>query len=147
MVKRKSRRKIESLPDDAIIGFKIEVNDGNTPKTLAIKLAEAMQNSINYRNDARAFREHSQFEVEKAKNLKRVLVQLKEREKNPPTKVSRMDPLAEYNKEAVEQEIDQAMQRCREFAEMANDRETDASQEDQKAIALQRDIRELNDSG
>jgi hypothetical protein len=141
-----SRKKYPDLPGSAIVGLKVEHEPTTTPGQLAIELAESMQNAINYRADAVAFREHSVFEAGKIRKLNTVLFQLKERERNPPEKISRMDPLGEYNLDMINEEIALAKARTKEFSDRASSRETEASAEDNKAVRLQREIRELNES-
>ena len=77
-----SRKKYQDLPDNAIIGFKVETAPRKSASELAVELAEALQNSIFYKEDAKAFREHAKFELEKVKTLKQVLIDLKNRELN-----------------------------------------------------------------
>ena len=139
-----SRKKIENLPDNTIIGFKVEHSPRYTASQLAIMLGEAMQNSINFKADAKAFQEHSEFEIKKVRRFKALLKKLENRKKNPPEKVSRMDPLASYNETLILEELSQSKQRSKDFANMASKKKTMAIKEDSRVLELQKEIRELN---
>jgi len=139
-----SRLKDPTLPPEAIVGLKVETEPVVKPQDLAIQLVESIENASLHRNNAKAFREHSQYEGGKIRTLNDVLFQLKERKRNPPVKVSRMDPLGEYNVDMIHKEIQQAKERQIEFANKASKEETLAVAEDGKTMKLQKDIRELN---
>jgi hypothetical protein len=82
-----------------------ETKPEDAPERLAVRLAEIINGIGNFYAEADAFKRQGTSERSKAAGLRNVIFELKERKKNPPAKVSRMDPYNTYDLEACEAEL------------------------------------------
>ena len=128
------------------IRFKIE-EMGLTVGDLARLLAESLQNASLRQGDAEAYDRQAASERAKVQQLNNILFQLKERRRNPPAKLRRMDPLNEYEEEAVKAEIAMLKKRGAKFADMAAKFRADAEKHRRSADDYQRRLRDLSLSG
>lgn len=128
-----------------IIRFKIEEDvPENSPNVLAIKLAEALDSAAKFQLDGETYRAAATAELQKAKQLQNVIFQIKERAKNPPQKISRMDPLSHYNLQDCELELSKFKARAVELQQMADDFFQKATENRNESQKLQIKIREAN---
>ena len=131
--------------DTPKVTFKIE-NDRpeDSPNSLAIQMAECMQNSSQFQTDGEVYKTAASAELQKAKQLQNVIFQIKERQKNPPAKVSRMDPLAHYDLEDCETQLANFKERAVDMQSMADDYFQKADANKNESNKLQIRIREEN---
>ena len=126
--------------------YRLEITEDrpeDDPVLLAKKLAEALMNASLRQTDAEAFAESSRAERTKARQFQDILFQLKEREKNPPAKVSRMDPLSEYDAVKIKEELEIYKKRAVELQEESDQHAESAKKHRVEAEQLQRKIHEL----
>jgi len=116
----------------------------DSAQALAIKLAEAFTKSASSQRDAEAFKTNAQSERVKAKQLRDVIFQLKERKKNPIPNVSRMDPLNEYDLEKCEAEFEECKTRAQNFQITSDTFAASAHDSRREAETLQRLIHQAN---
>lgn len=92
------------------MGIRLEVTTHPqfTVEELAFQLAEAMQGAIVCQRDAEAFGNQMQIENRKIAELEFVIRQVEAFHKNPPSEVSRMEPLMSYDIEKLREEIQEA---------------------------------------
>ena len=128
-------------PDEPKIRFEITRDrPEDSLQRMAIQLAEALTKSSTYQVDANTFSEAANAERQKAQQLQGVLFQIKERQKNPPTKVSRMDPLAEYDLESCEKQFEELKKTAQKMQEIADEHFSNAENARREADSLQRKI-------
>ena len=120
---------------------------GATSEQLAVELAEAFRLGNRKRRDGAAYREQVANERLKAGRLNDVLFQLKDRKRNPPAQVRRMDPLAEYDVDMVKEELELAKARSINFQTMSDGFIEEAERADRNAAVLQNRIQALNKLG
>jgi len=133
-------------PGPSKVSFKIEHDrPEDSPNSLAIRLVEAFQAAANSQADADALRFSAQSERTKAQQIQDAIFQLKERKKNPPAKVSRMDPLNEYSLEACETQLAELKKNSVELQKTSDEHAQEAMRQRNEAERLQRLIREAND--
>ena len=126
-----------------IVGFKIEeTRPEERLEKLAIQLAEALDNASRLQLDGETYKTAAAAELQKARQLQDVIFQIKEREKNPPAKVSRMDPLAHYDLEDCQEQLKTLKERAVELQAMSDDFTQKANENRNEAQKLQIDIRE-----
>lgn len=119
-------------------------NPESSPNVLAITMAECMQNAAQLQQDGEAYKNAASAELQKARQIKDVIFQIKEREKNPPVKVSRMDPLREYDLEDCENQLKIFKDRAVELQAKADEYFQKATENRNEANKLQIRIREAN---
>lgn len=115
-----------------------------SPNSLAILLAEAMDAASKNQQDGDTYRVAATAELQKARQLQDVIFQIRERRKNPPVKISRMDPLNQYVLEDCEKELKKFKERAVELQSMADDFLQKATKNRNEANKLQIRIREFN---
>lgn len=120
---------------------------GDTAEHLAVLLAESFRTGARKRRDGDAYRQQVANERLKAGRLNDVLFQLAERRRNPPARIRRMDPLAEYDEGMVKAELKLAKDRSQNFQTMSDGFIEEAEREDRKAAVLQTRIQKLNKTG
>lgn len=145
----------------SVIGFKIETdNPERNPNFLAIQLADALQAEMNAKQDAMEYRSQAQRERQKAKQMINTLTMLQEYKKGiknrlmtdpewetkPPYEggPSRMDPMRSYDEKDLKEQKVEAIQRAKQFDEIANHYDHIARQARQLQEKLQREIRTGN---
>ena len=116
----------------------------NSAKWLAMQLVEAFEKERVHRVEKQSYKINANSEGQKIQQLKAVIHELKEREKNPPKKISRMDPYNTYDLNLCKEELDQAIGRMQEFTQIASKHADDerTAQIDQRNI--QRRIKDAN---
>ncbi len=106
-----------------------ESNPENTAGALAIKLAEAYNAVAAHETDARTFNDQARAEARKIQECRNALMMLREREREdrkqakaglPPIQRSRMDPLATYDRDLIEQEIEMLVARQGNLQDIAD---------------------------
>ena len=80
----------------------------------------------------------------KIQQLKDVIRELKEREKNPPKKVSRMDPYNTYDLGLCKEELEQAISRMQEFTQTSAKHAEDERTAQINQRSLQKRIQDVN---
>jgi hypothetical protein len=107
---------------DLKYGHKVKVErtrPENSPKWLSMQLVEAFEEERVHRMEKESYKTNACSEGQKVQQLKAVIHELKERKKNPPKKISRMDPYNTYNLDLCKEELTQAMDRMQEFTQTA----------------------------
>lgn len=133
-------------PGTSPVRFKVE-QLGHTAGDLARLLAEALQNASLKQNDADAYERQAASERVKIRDYNNILFQLKERKRNPPARVRRMDPLNEYDEEAVKEEVEMIKARHANFSTMAAEFKNAAEKARRDASGYQRRLQDLSLSG
>ena len=135
---------METEPAGKLVGLKIERLD---PERDAKLLAERMANKYQFeyaaRGDAREFRAAAQSERQKGTALKQTLFDLREWKKNPPEKISRMDPMQFYEEDKIEAEIKSYQSKAQRLDELAANREELAMKAHNEAVELQGRIKKI----
>ncbi len=128
-----------------LVGLKIERLN---PETDAKLLAERMAGKYNFefaaRNDARELRAAAQSERAKGTQLTHTLFALREWKKNPPAKISRMDPMQFYDEEQIQEEIRLHGVKAIDLDKLAAERDQMAVKAHNEAVDLQNRIRRIN---
>ena len=93
----------------------------DAPERLAIRTAELLTGIRNGNFDVQAFNTQAQAEKKKATDLTMVIMTLEDRKKDPPKKVSRMDPYATYDLDMCLEERDQYVERSKEYTVTAGE--------------------------
>lgn len=139
------KNKITKVIDDGkTSGIKIEeYNQEDDISFLAIRLAEELHCASAKQKDYESFSAGAFAERKKALNLQDVIFKLKERQKNPPKKVSRMDPLNFYELETCEEELKTYMDRAKEMQEKADMYANEAQKHRNESQKIQIKIRRL----
>ena len=97
-----------------------ETRPEEEPEALAVQLAESMHNMMQAQQDADAYQKQSISERAKAGDCSRALAELDERARNPPTKISRMDRIATYDREMIVAEKKKSLERAQDFQQRAD---------------------------
>lgn len=130
-----------------VIGLKVESHrPEDAPRNIAIELAGALQTELNAKADAKAFREQSVRERQKAQQFTNTMTMLREynRKKEKAIKAgqewkpSRMEPMESYNMEMIKAERVMLMDRAKELVSMANDCDKIAEKAQLESIELQK---------
>lgn len=87
------------------VTFKVETHPEFTVEQLAIQLAGALQGTMSAQEDTTVFQEDIRTQRRKIMDLQLLLTQIKAFRDNPPAKISRMEPLMQYDKKAIQKEI------------------------------------------
>ncbi len=111
-------------------------------ESLAVKLAEALHGASRYQVDVRSFRASAAQERRKGAELVVLIHRTKEWRRNPPAKISRMEPLAQYDLDAMWEERKLALRRAGRFDEVAAEYARKIVECEGDAAHLQREIRE-----
>lgn len=101
------------------MGYRLEVTTHPKFSTeeLAQQLAEALHSGINARRDADTFANQMQIENRKIAELEFLVRQVEAFHKNPPEKVSRMEPLASYDIDSLKEQIEESKRLMSEWAD------------------------------
>lgn len=121
-----------------------ETKQEDDPKRLAIRLAEIINGIGVLYGDVQTFKTQATSERAKAANLRNVIFELKERKKNPPKKVSRMDPYNTYDLEACEKEMKLYKDRAIEMDQTAADQTKKREELQVEMVDVQSRIRRGN---
>lgn len=131
--------------DTPKIRFEItESRPEDEPNVLAIKMAECLNTAALAQQDGETYKTAAGAELQKARQLQDVIFQIKEREKNPPAKVSRMDPLSHYDLEDCEKQLKVFKDRAVELQAKSDEFLQKANENRNEANKLQIRIREAN---
>lgn len=120
----------------------------DSPKRLAIRLANVLQREQNARADAFALRRDAKTEERKALEMNTVLRQLREHNRKKAAalkageewKRSRMDPFESYDEDAIKAERLMLIDRTRELSELANRQEQIAADAKAESLELQKQL-------
>lgn len=133
------------LPGDQKIRFEITTNKPEeSPERYALMLAEAFNGASLRQTDSETFHVSAQSERRKAQQIQDIIFQLKEREKNPVEKVSRMDPLNDYDLEACENQLKDLKENSEELQKKSDEYSQEANGHRQDIVKLQKLIREAH---
>jgi len=99
------------------IRFEVTTEPEFTIEELALQLAEALHGGINAKRDADSFANQMQVETRKIAELEFLIRQVESFHKNPPEKISRMEPLATYSLESLNEQINESKHLRSEWAE------------------------------
>jgi hypothetical protein len=109
----------------------------DAPERLAVRLAEVINGIANLQADVRALTGQADAERKKAKGLDAVIFQLRERERNPPAQVRRMDPLATYDMDACIEERDLYQRRAKDLQDQAARKEREKGNFQMEMVGIQ----------
>lgn len=130
------------------ITFKVEHEPEFTVEQLAMQLAEALQGAFNSKKDAMSFTEQMQVEGRKIADLEFTVRQVEHHLKNPPKeKTSRMDPLDTYDLGAIQDQIQEAKERRKDWAQRNSDALQKATELDARAAVIQGEIAQRRATG
>ena len=116
----------------------------NSPQWLSMQLVEAFEEERVHRMQKQSYQTNATSEGQKIQQLKTVIQELKNREKNPPQKISRMDPYNTYDLGLCEEELTQAIDRMQEFTQTAAEHATGERAAQVKQRDLQRRIKDVH---
>jgi hypothetical protein len=140
------RMRDPNKPPNAVVGVKIRVDKGPTPEQIAIQIAEAYQVQANSSADAAAFKAQAMHERRRANELQGILFQLKERARNPPEKIRRMDPLAEYDADSLKEEMEIYKKRAQDLQVMADQATERVKKARLDAVRLQAEVKQAREN-
>jgi len=103
---------------DLECGYRVKVErtrPENSPEHLAMLLVEALDAERVHMMEEQSYKTNALAEGQKVQQLREVISELKRREKDPPKKISRMDPYATYDIDLCKEELKQAQDRMQEF--------------------------------
>ncbi len=129
-----------------VVSYKVE-KMGLTDEQLARRLAEAMHHETLRRQDAAGFKTAAAMERVKGREMNGILIQLRERKRNPPVRVRRMDALADYDFGKCEDELALIKDRGKDFERMAAEYGADADKAARAATGYQLRIVKLRTQG
>ena len=116
-------------------------------RDLAIHLAEALQNVVNAEMDANEFLSQMQIENQKVVQLQFTLQQVKQYRKNPPENPSRMDPMLEYDLDAIEAEIAECKDRLNRWTKIREDSLQRARDLKAESVRIQKELADRKKRG
>ena len=137
-----------------VIGLKIESHrPEDSPKFIALKLADTIQEESNARSDALEYKSQAQRERQKAKELTNLLTMLNEynRKKKKAInngedwKPSRMEPMESYDEEDIRAQRVELIERAKEFDKLSNNFNKIAKEASQEQARLQKKLRGLTE--
>lgn len=120
---------------------------GLTVGELAMLKVEAMQGHSLKQQDAQAYQLQAANERTKGQQFVVVLQQLKDRKRNPPAKVSRMDPLSEYDVDKVKDELEMIKARAQNFSDLSAKYQREAEQHMRDVVSIDVRLEKLRGSG
>lgn len=132
-----------------VIGLKIEYSrEEDSPKNLAIRLADSLQEEITATADAKEFKEQAIRERRKAKGFSGVLTMLNEYQRKKKKAISngeewapsRMEPMESYDEEMIRSERIVLIDRAKTLDEKANKYEKIADNAKLIAVELQQKL-------
>jgi len=118
------------------VRFDVKTHPQFTVEQLAVQLAESLQGSFDAQKEVQTFSAQVDTEKRKIFQLEDILLKVREFKKAPPGKISRMDPLATYQAQDIESDINTAKERLSDW----NKRSVEASE---KAVDLQKTANRL----
>lgn len=114
------------------------------PAQLAMELAEALQSEALYGADARTYDAQAAAERASVQSLMQVEIDVRERRRRERDgevfKRRRMDPMAEYDLDAIKAEVQGSKDRVQKYAKIANEQRAKAAESKAKIPGLQRRI-------
>lgn len=116
----------------------------NTAEWLAKQLIEALESERVHRMERQSYEVNARSEAQKIQQFKEVIRELKRRKKNPPKKVSRMDPYNTYDLGMCEEELAQSIQRRQEFIQAIADHTEGEKTAQRKQKMIQKRLAEIN---
>jgi len=114
------------------IRFEVTNHPRFTAEELAIQLADYLQSSADAQEDVRAYQEQIRTERKKIQDHDILIQKVLDFRANPPKKVSRMEPLLQYDLEALQEEVRVAKECIKEWEthiELANEKNKRCQQE------------------
>lgn len=135
-----------------VIGLRIEKDrPEDTPKALAIQLAQSLQNEINARGDAIEFRGQASRERQKAREFGNTLIMLSEYNRNKKKVIdagqewspSRMEPMESYEEDKIKEERVMLIERAKSLDGLAHQYELRADQSKIDAAKAQKKLIEV----
>jgi len=116
-------------------------------RDLALFLAEALQGISNAEMDANAFTQQMQIENQKLSQLRFTLDQVKAYRKNPPPNPSRMDPMLEYDLDAINAEMQLCRERVQEWSGIKEESLNKARSLKAESVRIQNELMERRKRG
>lgn len=127
-----------------IIGLKVETHPKFTLEELASQLADYLQGSVDAQNDVLAYQEQIRTERRKIQNDKILVDQIKTFRSNPPKKISRMEPMMQYDLKAIEDEIALAEQRITDWNDLIKTADEKLKRCQAESLRIQKELKERN---
>ena len=122
------------------VRFEVVNHPEFTVEELAVQLAESLQGSMDSQNDARVYQEQIRTEKRKIVDEGALVARIQDWRSNPPSRVSRMEPMMQYNLDMMKYEIEIASTRIEEWKELIATSEAKTKQCQQDTIRLQKEI-------
>jgi hypothetical protein len=126
-----------------VVGIKVEYELPD-PGLLAMKLVEAFRAVEAHKRDVASFAQQSQSERIKVQQLRNLILQVREYQRNPPERRRRMEPLADHNLQTLKEEMEEARRRMVEFQATSDEQAREASRRHEETIKLQGEISRVN---
>lgn len=135
-----------------VIGFKVETDrPEDSPKNLAIQLAQSLQNEMNARGDAKEFRGQASRERQKAREFGNTLIMLGEYNRKKKISIdsgnewkpSRMEPMESYDEQMIKEERVMLIERAKSLDDLAHQYELIADDAKIKAAKAQKKLIEV----
>ena len=134
-----------------VVGFKIESErPEDSPRVLAIQLANFLQQEMNAKQDAISFRDQAKRERQKAQAFIGTLTMLQEYKRKKKKalaageewKPSRMEPMETYDEEMLKAEKIMLINRAKDLEELAKKHDKIANEAKQESAKIQQRIKE-----
>lgn len=124
--------------------FEVTTHPEFTVEELANQLANNLQNAANAQADVIVYQEQIRTEKRKIAEESILMDQIKTFRANPPAKISRMEPMMQYDLEMMEKELALTHDRISDWEKMIEEA-IEITQECQKeTIRLQKEIADQN---
>jgi hypothetical protein len=136
-----------------VIGLKVEsFREEDSPKNLAIRLADFLQEEMAARTDAREFKAQAVRERRKAKDFSGVLIMLNEYQRKKKSALasgeewepSRMEPMESYDEEIIRDERIMLINRAKRLDKKANKHEKIAEKAKLAAAEVQKKLMDIS---
>lgn len=126
------------------MGIRFEVTHEPTVSTkdLAIHLAESLQGVMDAERDAAEYLRQIQTENQKLSQLRFTIDQVKRHRKSNPVQTSRMDPMFEYDLDALKLEAQECKDRAAEWSRIREENLLKAAELKRKSTELQLELKE-----
>jgi len=129
------------------IRFEVTALPQFSVEELAVQLGESLQGSIDGQNDIRTYQEQIRVERRKITELELLITQVESFRSNMPVKVSRMEPMMQYDLDSLKEEVKVSNDRITDWEDIIQVAQDKIQRCQQDTIRLQKELSDRSKKG